>query len=89
MAKTEFWDRDLTRAENIACAWPLILIAVGGALGALCGFLAWQINKKVMKSDFIGLVTYPAIILIGLASWGLYLGIVLWSVAQFPEVFAR
>ena len=88
MAKAGFWDKKLSTVENIVCAWPLVLIGVGGALGGLCGACGWYLNVKVMKSDYIGLVTYPAVILIGLASWASYLGIVVWLVIQFPEIFA-
>ena len=89
MAKVGLWDTKLNTIENLACAWPIILVAFGGALGGLCGAGAWYLNVKVMKSDYIGLVTYPAVLLIGVASWGLYLGIVIWLALQFPDVFAR
>lgn len=89
IAKAGLWDRDLNLVENIACAWPVILLGFGGAIGGAFGALAWYLNVKVMKSNYIGLITYPAVILIGLMAWALYLATALWLVLQFPDVFAR
>ncbi len=89
MAKTGLWDKELTKIENIACLWPLVLVGVGGALGGLLGALAWYLNVRVMKSDFIGLVTFPAVIIIGLMAFAVYFVIVVWLSLQFPETFAN
>lgn len=89
MAKMEMWSRDLNVAQNIFCAWPLVLVAFGGALGGGLGALAWAINVKIMKSDYIALVTYPAVILMGLSAFAVYFGIVAYLVIQYPDVFVR
>ena len=89
MAKNEFWDKELSTFENIACAWPLIFIAFGGAIGGGLGACAWMINKKIMRSDYIGLVKYPAIIIVGFLSFAVYLAIVVGLTIAFPDVFAR
>jgi hypothetical protein len=34
-------ERKLTILEQVICAAPIALVAVGGALGGLCGALAW------------------------------------------------
>lgn len=88
MAKVGLWDKELNTIENVASAWPMILIGLGGLLGGLFGALAWYLNVKVMKS-YVGIVAYPAVLLIGLAAWVAYFGVVILLVLQFPELAAR
>ena len=88
MSKVGFWDRELNVIENIACAWPILLVGLGGLIGGLCGAGAWYLNVKVMKS-YVGIVAYPAVLIIGAGAWALYLAIVVLLVIQFPEIAAR
>ena len=89
MAKVKIWSSELSTGANIFCAWPLALVAVGGALGGLLGAMAWVLNVKIMKSDFIAAVTIPAVILVGLGAFAAYAVIVIYLALTFPDVFAR
>jgi len=89
MAKMKIWSRELTTVQNIFCAWPFALVALGGALGGLLGALAWMLNVKIMKSDFIALVTVPAVIIVGLGAFAFYFAIVAFLMIQYPDIFAR
>ena len=89
MAKKYFWDSGLSTGTNIACSWPILLVALGGLLGALFGVIAWKFNVKIMKSDFIGFVTYPAIILTGLIAFAAHFFCMVFLAILFPEVFIR
>ena len=40
----------LSTAAQLLCAWPLILVVLGGAIGGGLGGLAWGINVKIYKS---------------------------------------
>ena len=89
MAKVKIWSSELSKGTNIFCAWPLALVAVGGALGGLLGVMAWMLNVKIMKSDFIAAVTIPAVILVGLGAIAIYFAIVAYLVLTYPDVFNR
>ena len=89
MAKVKIWSSELNTATNLFCAWPLLLVGLGGALGGLLGALAWMLNVKIMKSDFIAAVTIPAVILTGVGAFAAYFVIVIWIAIQFPEAFTR
>jgi len=51
--------------------------------------MAWVLNVKIMKSDFIAAVTIPAVILTGIGAFAAYTVIVIYLALTFPEVFAR
>jgi len=89
MAKVKIWSSELSTATNIFCAWPLLLVGIGGALGGMLGAMAWMLNVKIMKSDFIAAVTIPAVILVGLGAIAAYFVIVIFIAIQFPEAFTR
>lgn len=89
MAKIKIWSSELSTATNIFCAWPLVLVGLGGALGGVLGAMAWVLNVKIMKSDFIAAVTIPAVILVGIGAFAVYFGIVAYLVLTYPEVFNR
>ena len=89
MARMKIWSSELSTVTNIFCAWPLALAAVGGALGGMLGAMAWMLNVKIMKSDFIAAVTIPAVILTGVGAFAAYFVIVIWIAIQFPEAFTR
>jgi len=89
MTKVKIWSSELNTATNLFCAWPLLLVGLGGALGGLLGALAWMLNVKIMKSDFIAAVTIPAVILVGLGAFAAYFVIVAYLVLTYPDVFNR
>ena len=89
MAKVKIWSSELSTATNIFCAWPLLLVGLGGALGGMLGAMAWMLNVKIMKSDFIAAVTIPAVILTGLGAFAAYFIIVAYLVLTYPDVFNR
>ena len=89
MAKMKIWSSELSTVTNIFCAWPLLLVGIGGALGGMLGAMAWMLNVKIMKSDFIAAVTIPAVILTGIGAFAAYTVIVIYLALTFPEVFAR
>jgi len=89
MAKVKIWSSELSTGANIFCAWPLALVAIGGALGGLLGAMAWALNVKIMKSDFIAAVTIPTVILTGLGAFAIYFVIVAYLVLTYPDIFNR
>ena len=89
MARVKIWSSELNTATNLFCAWPLLLVGLGGALGGLLGALAWMLNVKIMKSDFIAPVTIPAVILVGLVAFAIYFVIVAYLVVAYPDMFAE
>jgi hypothetical protein len=48
----------LTWYEHVWVAWPLALIAVGGAIGGACGGAAWALNQKVFRQTQHPLLRY-------------------------------
>ena len=56
--------------EQVWIALPIGLVAVGGAIGGLCGGAAWAINKKVFQKTesvvlrylWTGLISAAAVI---------------------------
>lgn len=56
---------------------PLILIAVGGALGAVAGLVAFTINTRLFRLEMHTLLKYVATALVSLAAFLVYsLGVV-------------
>ena len=50
------------------CAWPLALVIVGGAIGGLCGGIAWALNTKIMASSLSAPVRYGLCVLTGIVA---------------------
>ena len=44
--------------EQVWIALPFSLVAVGGAIGGLCGGAAWAINKKVFQKTESAVLRY-------------------------------
>jgi hypothetical protein len=56
----------LTTLQQVFCAWPLALVIVGGAIGGLCGGVAWAINTKIMSSSMAAPMRYGLCVLFGI-----------------------
>jgi len=80
--------RKLSTLEQVVCAWPLVLIAVGGAVGGACGGAAWVINTRIMASSMSAPLRYGLVVLTGLAAGGVWFIAVLLLATLFPTVFA-
>ena len=64
--------RKLTTLEQIICAWPLVLVVIGGAIGGAFGGAAWVINTRIMASSMAPPMRYGLIVLTGLAAGALW-----------------
>lgn len=58
----------LTTLQQVMCAWPLALVIVGGAIGGLCGGIAWALNTKIMSSSLSPPVRYGLCVLTGIVA---------------------
>lgn len=79
--------RRLSPLEQGVCAWPIVLIFVGGALGGACGGAAWALNTRIMSSTLSAPVRYALIIASGLGAGLLYFVGVIVLTMLFPNVF--
>ena len=55
------------------CALPILLVLIGGALGALAGFVAFAINTKIFRSSLPGLGKWGLSLLVSLLGGVVYL----------------
>lgn len=78
----------LTIFEHVICAWPLWLIAVGGAIGGLCGGAAWALNTRIMRSQRSAPLKYILILLSGVGAAALYFVLIVALALAFPTLFA-
>ena len=70
--------------EQVVCLLPIALVAVGGAIGGLCGGLAVAINMLIFSKDISVGKKYLYVLLVGLGSVVLYLVLaVIWTLL-FP-----
>ena len=58
----------LSAIQQIFCAWPLALVVVGGAIGGLCGGIAWAINTRLMSSSMAAPARYGLCLLTGIVA---------------------
>ena len=58
----------LTTLQQVVCAWPFVLVIVGGAIGGLCGGVAWAANTKIMSSTLAAPVRYGLCAVTGLVA---------------------
>lgn len=72
----------LPTSAHVMAGWPLLLVAVGGLIGALLGFGAYSINLKIYKSDMPAALKVVLNIGVGLVA------IVLWITASTALVIA-
>ena len=81
--------RKLTVLEQVICAWPLVLVAVGGAIGGACGGAAWALNTKIMQSNRPAPMRYLLVVLSGVGAAIVYFLAVLGLQALFPNFFGQ
>jgi hypothetical protein len=79
--------RKLNVVELVFTAWPMALVAVGGAIGGLCGGVGWAINAKIMSSGLSAPVRYGLCVLVGIGAIGLWLLAVFLLATAFPSLF--
>jgi hypothetical protein len=58
----------LSLVQQVACAWPLALVIVGGAIGGLCGGVAWAINTRIMSSSLAPALRYALCAVTGIVA---------------------
>ena len=54
------------------CGLPVLLVLIGGALGALTGFIAFGLNTKIFRTALPGLAKYSLSLLVSVAAVGVY-----------------
>lgn len=82
-------ERKLTIVEQIVCALPIGLIAVGGAIGGACGGAAWVVNQKIMRSNSSAPVRYLLVALTFVGAVVAYFAAIFALALIFPDLFAR
>ncbi len=82
-------ERKLTVVEQIVCALPIALVAVGGAIGGACGGLAWVANQKIMRSNRSAPVRYMLVALTFVGAVAGYFVVLFLLAMAFPSLFAR
>jgi hypothetical protein len=82
-------ERKLTTVEQIVCALPIALVAIGGAIGGAAGGLAWAINQKIMRSDKPAAVRYGLVALTFVGAIAFYLAVIFVLTLLFPNLFAQ
>lgn len=80
--------RALTTIEQVACAIPLVLVFIGGAIGGAAGGIAWAVNQKIMRSNAPAPVRYGLTVLTFGGAVALYLAALFALVTLFPDVFS-
>ena len=51
--------------QHVWMALPISLVFIGGAIGGLCGGVAWAVNRKIFSSNYGSAARY---LLVGLVS---------------------
>ena len=58
----------LSTLQQVFCAWPLALVIVGGAIGGLCGGVAWALNARIMSSAMSAPLRYGLCVVTGIVA---------------------
>lgn len=74
---------------HLVSGWPLVLVAVGGLLGGLCGGAAYAIAITVIRKKGVSVATYIAAVVIGILGIALYFGAIFALVSTFPDMFRK
>jgi hypothetical protein len=77
--------RKLEWYEHIWCGLPLGLLAIGGAIGGVCGGAAWVVNRQVFLKLTNPILRYVVTGLISAAAFGAYLVLAVIFVALFHK----
>jgi len=86
MEKVAADKKKLKAVEYAWACWPLIMVAVGGALGGLCGGGAAAINMKLFNSSRTQKAKYALSFLVSIGSVLLYLLAAVVLVIIFPSL---
>jgi hypothetical protein len=65
----------LPASAHVLCGWPLVLVAIGGAIGGGLGGVAYAINVGIYKSRLPRPAKVILNILTGLAAFGIWFAI--------------
>lgn len=65
----------LPASAHVACGWPLILVAFGGAIGGALGGLAYGINVAIYRSAMPTIAKVLLNIVTGIGAFGVWFGI--------------
>ena len=82
-------ERKLTVVEQIVCALPIGLVAVGGAIGGAFGGLGWYLNQKIMRSNRSAPVRYALAVLTLVGAVAVYFASVVVLAMLFPNLFGQ
>lgn len=63
----------LPTEAHVMCAWPLLLVAIGGAIGGALGGAAYGVNLAIYKSKLPVIAKVSLNILTGVAAIGIWL----------------
>src|ERR1700759_5135407 len=73
MFKKHYPGQKLLPAEQVFAGAPFLLVFVGGALGGLCGGLAYGLNRKIFTSHLASPIKYLASVLVSGLGVALYM----------------
>jgi len=79
----------ITAGQHAVAALPLILVFVGGALGGVCGVVAYTLSVRVFKMEIPTAKRYIYSFLISAAAVIAYVFVVVLLVVLFPSVFGK
>jgi hypothetical protein len=82
-------ERKLSIVEQIVCALPIGLVAIGGAVGGAFGGLAWFLNQKIMRSTRSAPVRYALVALTIVGAVAAYFASLVVLVMLFPNLFGQ
>jgi hypothetical protein len=63
---------EIPKSAHLMCAWPLLLVAVGGLVGGALGGLAYGINLGIYKSKLptaVKVILNPIVGVAAIAGW--------------------
>ena len=65
----------LPASAHFLCGWPLLMVAIGGAIGGGLGGAAYAINLSIYKSKMHLVAKIVLNLLVGVAAFGIWLAI--------------
>jgi len=82
-------NKKLTLVEKAFCALPLLMIAIGGAIGGLLGGVVYVLNSSIFNKDISKSKKYFYSGLVSLASILSYIVVIFLLAALFPGLFEK
>ena len=65
----------LPASAHFLCGWPLLMVAIGGAIGGGLGGVAYAINLSIYKSKMHLVAKIMLNLLVGMAAFGIWLAV--------------